>query len=224
MIHGQKVLGIIPARGGSKRLPRKNVLPFAGKPMIAWTVEAGLASGVIDRLILTSDDPEIIAAAQAHGCDVPFIRPAELAGDKASSSSVVHHALDLVGQGFDMIVLLQPTSPLRTAEDIAGTLELAATSTGQSAVSVSPLYKPADYFGDIASGCFASRDFFRDSVPCTLNGAVYSIGVERFRRIDGFMDAQTRAFLMPVSRSIDIDDLEEFRMAEALMTLRLGMR
>lgn len=219
-MHGRRVLGIIPARGGSKRLPRKNVLDFAGKPMIAWTIEAALAATGIERVILSSDDAEIMEVAARFGCDVPFRRPPELASDQASSSDLVHHALGALGEPYDMIVLLQPTSPLRTAADIDGTLALAIAGPGQSAVSVAPLPKPKTYFGDMRGGTFVSTDFFGAAQPCTLNGAVYAISTERFRQLDGFMDEETQAYLMPLDRSIDIDDLQEFRMAEALMRLR----
>ena len=87
------VLALITARGGSKGLPRKNVLPVGGKPLIAWTIEAALASRCVSRVVLSSDDDEIMQVARSHGCEVPFRRPAELAGDLASSADVVAHAL-----------------------------------------------------------------------------------------------------------------------------------
>src|SRR4051794_29098155 len=115
MIASRKVLGLITARGGSKGLPRKNILLLAGKPLIAWSIAAGKASRFIDRVVLSSEDAEIIEVAKAHGCDVPFVRPSELSRDETPSLDPVLHALDQLPD-FDWLVLLQPTSPLRTAE------------------------------------------------------------------------------------------------------------
>lgn len=116
-IDKSKVLALITARGGSKGLPRKNVLQVAGRPLIAWTIEAALKSNIVDRVVLSSDDNEIIETAKSWGCSVPFRRPAHLANDTASSMQVVLHALEQL-PGFDYVILLQPTSPLRTASDI----------------------------------------------------------------------------------------------------------
>ena len=114
MIDKDKVLGLIPARGGSKGLPRKNILPVAGKPLIGWTIEAAKNSRYLDRLILSSDDREILETAEALGCESPFVRPEALATDSALAIDVIRHAVEAVNDHFDYIVLLQPTSPLRT--------------------------------------------------------------------------------------------------------------
>src|SRR5262245_25182815 len=124
MIDAKRVLGLITARGGSKGVPRKNVRPLGGKPLLAWTIEAARNAPVIDRLILSSDDAEIIEVARAWGCEVPFVRPPELATDTADSVEVVRHALSTLGEDYDYVVLLQPTSPLRTGEDIENCVRL----------------------------------------------------------------------------------------------------
>src|SRR5690349_11475180 len=110
------VLGLIPARGGSKGIPRKNIKPIAGKPLIAWTIEAALAARGLDGVVVTTEDPEIAEVARAYGAEVPFLRPMELAADETPGIDPVLHALDML-PGFDAVLLLQPTSPLRTAAD-----------------------------------------------------------------------------------------------------------
>lgn len=135
-----KVLGIIPARGGSKGIPRKNIRPVAGKPLLAWTAEAALRSR-LDRLILSSDDEEIMAVAKAHGIEVPFRRPAPLAKDDTPGIDVVLHAVRTLGETEDYrpdaVMLLQPTSPLRRAGHIDRAIELlAADPKATSVVSV----------------------------------------------------------------------------------------
>ena len=122
MIDNKRVLAIIPARGGSKGVPRKNIRNLAGKPLIAWTIKEGKKSKYIDRLILSSEDSEIIEIAKAYGCDVPFVRPEELAKDNTSGVEPVLHAVSKL-EGYDIVVLLQPTSPLRTVTDIDKCIE-----------------------------------------------------------------------------------------------------
>src|SRR5687767_5058839 len=135
MIGARRVLAVIVARGGSQGLPGKNILPIAGRPLLAWTIDAARAARSIDRTILSSDDEAIIAAARGCGCEVPFRRPAELATDTATAVDVVLHALDNVSE-YDVVVLLQPTSPLRTAADIDAACAQLAASGAPSCVSV----------------------------------------------------------------------------------------
>ena len=116
MINGKTVLAIIPARGGSKGVPKKNILSIGGKPLIAWTIQAAKNATFIDRLILSSDCQEIIQTALKYGCEVPFVRPDELATDQAGSAAVVSHALASLKESYDYVVLLQPTSIFRSAE------------------------------------------------------------------------------------------------------------
>ena len=127
MINGKTVIAVIPARGGSKGLPRKNVLPLCGKPLIAWTIEKAVKSDHLDLVLVSTDSPEIAEVAKRHRATVPFLRPAELATDKASSYDVIRHALDYCrtaqGRDFDYVVLLEPTSPLREDDDVDRMLE-----------------------------------------------------------------------------------------------------
>jgi len=225
MIAGRKVVAVITARGGSKGLPRKNVLPLGGKPLIAWTVEAAKASRYVDRVVLSSDDPEIIAAAVAAGAEAPFVRPAELAGDAAGSVDVMLHALDAIGAESDLAVLLQPTSPLRRAADIDACVEACAAGA-TSCVTVTEAAKPPFWmFFRTADGRLnrvvepppgAHR---RQDLPpaFVVNGAVYVVAVEWFRAERTFVDANTRSVIMPPERSVDIDTATDFALAACLL-------
>src|SRR5262249_46947636 len=126
MIGSSRVLAIITARGGSKGLPGKNIIDLGGKPLLAWSIEAAHRARHVDRLILSSEDDDIIAVAKKFGCEVPFRRPREFATDAAMIDPVLTHALDHLDEAFDYLVLLQPTSPLRTAADIDGPIKLCA--------------------------------------------------------------------------------------------------
>lgn len=135
MIAGKSVLALITARGGSKGVPGKNILPIGGRPLIQWTIDAARASRYVDRLVLSSDDRAIIEVALSGGCEVPFRRDSALASDEASSIDVVIDALQRVPD-YDIVLLLQPTSPLRNTADIDGALELLAASAAPACVSV----------------------------------------------------------------------------------------
>lgn len=220
MIGTRRVLALLTARGGSKRLPRKNVLPLAGKPLIAWTVKAALEARTVDRLILSTDDAEIAAVARDWGCDVPFMRPPALATDEASSMDVIWHALDMAGEGFDDLVLLQPTSPLRQASDIDACVTLRADRDAHAVVSVSAPDKPLSHFGFAAGdGSFSRLDpaLLPQSGLCVLNGAVYAADIARLCATGSFYAADTLCFAMPADRSIDIDTRQDFLVAEALL-------
>ena len=141
MINNKRVLAVIPARGGSKGVPRKNVRELAGRPLICWTIDAAKNSKYIDRLILSSDDDEIIDMAKAIGCDVPFTRPAALASDTASGADVLCHAVENAGEDYDYVVLLQPTSPLRQSGDIDEAVQLCIDRRLASVVSVAEATK-----------------------------------------------------------------------------------
>ncbi len=230
MIDGKRVLGLILARGGSKGLPRKNVLPLAGKPLLAWTVKAARASVTLDRVVLSSDDDEIIRVAEAFGCEVPFRRPARLATDDTPGIDPVLHALDTI-EGFDYVVLLQPTSPLRTAEDIDGTVRLCMSSDAPSCVSVVAVDKPPQWMYTL--GEKRLRPIFptesglkrrQDAVPVyALNGAVYVADVHSLRRSRSFVTDATVGYVMPPERSADVDTALDLAWCELLLErARLG--
>lgn len=212
MINGMHLLGVIPARGGSKGVPGKNIRPVGGKPLIAWTIEAAKSSKFLDRIVLSSDDQEIIAAAQKYNCDVPFVRESQLAGDTTPTIDVVLDALNRC-PGYEWVVLLQPTSPLRTAQDIDQAIERCMTQNASSCVSVclaqeSPYWMYTldqdNYLAPLLPNASVTR---RQDLPpvYSLNGAIYLAKSEWLMRERKFLTSETVAYEMPVERSLDID-------------------
>ncbi len=215
---GNKTLAVITARGGSKGLPRKNVLMAGGKPLVAWTVEAAIAAECVSRVVLSSDDEEIMAAAKDAGCDVPFTRPSHLASDTASSIDVLLHALDQLPR-FDYVVLLQPTSPLRTAEDIDAAFELMLERGAPSCVSVCEADQSPYWMYKVAAGDKLQRLLSevngatrRQDLPpiYVLNGAIYIAQIDWLRANKSILGGETVAYLMPKDRSLDIDTAQDF--------------
>lgn len=220
----QRVLGIIPARGGSKRLPRKNVIPLQGKPLIAWTIEAGLKSTCIDRLILSTDDPEISKVALEYGCEVPFVRPSEFATDEASSVDVVRHVLSQI-PGFTHFVLLQPTSPLRRASHIDEAFQSMSEAGTSSCVSMRKSVESPYWMYTIReNGCVApvTREMTgkrKQELPETYipNGAIFISCLDKFLLEKSFYSDNTIPYLMSFQDSVDIDTLEDFKFVESLI-------
>ncbi|MFZ5537271.1 MAG: cytidylyltransferase domain-containing protein [Pseudomonadota bacterium] len=220
------ILALIPARGGSKGLPGKNILPLAGKPMIQWSIEAAQGSRFVTRVVVSSDDPAILEVARAAGAETPFVRPAELAQDDTPSMDVVLHALDQLPP-VDWVVLLQPTSPLRSAEDIDQAIARCLETGAPACVSVSESPAlPWWMFRVDATGRLvpfldaAQRPQRRQEAPTlyTLNGAVYVARVDWLRKTRSFLTEETVAHVMPAERSVDIDTALDFRLAECLLT------
>lgn len=228
MIEDKRVLAVIPARGGSKGLSKKNIRDLAGKPLIAWTIEAGLASRYIDRLILSSDDEEIISVARHWGCEVPFVREDHLATDESTTIDVVLDAMERC-PGYDWVVVLQPTSPLRTSADIDDCLGECMRQGARVGVSVSEsLSSPYWMFNRDENGqlqaLLPTDTFFtrRQDLPKVyqLNGAVYVAECRWLRDNTTFISSQTFAYVMPKQSSIDIDDHLDFFQAEHLLSER----
>jgi N-acylneuraminate cytidylyltransferase len=225
VIAGREVLAVIPARGGSKGLPRKNILPVRGRPLLAWTTDAARASAAIDRIVVSSDDDAILATARSLGVE-PLRRPAPLATDTAATIDVVVHALDALRvQG--VVVVLQPTSPLRTGADIDAALERFASARAPACVSVceaaqSPywMYRlgPMQTLAPVIDApAEATR---RQDLPVvyTLNGAIYIADAAWLRRTRAFVGSETIAHVMPVERSLDIDTSRDFELFEKIVT------
>jgi CMP-N,N'-diacetyllegionaminic acid synthase len=219
-----KVLGLIPARGGSKGIPRKNVRMIAGRPLIAWSIEAALRSRHLDRVVVSTEDESIADVARRSGADVPFLRPAELARDESNGVDPVLHAVATLPE-FDAVVLLQPTSPLRTSADIDGCVDLALSQDAASVVSVTPsgahprwIYRidPGLRLAPVLPGFDASRR--QDLEPAyVLNGAVYFSRVARLLQERTLLGPDSLAYVMPEERSIDIDTALDWRIAEMLL-------
>lgn len=197
MIDGRRVIALVPARGGSKGVPQKNVQPCAGKPLISWTLEAAHASRYVDTVAVSSDSIAILECASRAGDFVPVMRPGELATDEAEMPPVIDHALRKV-DGYDICVLLQPTSPLRIAADIDGALELLASSAAKTVVSVYESYAVP------FTGIDPPRRQERKPM-LLLNGAVYAFDVARFRETLALIDKDTVPYVMPQARSVDVD-------------------
>lgn len=225
MLNEQKVLGIIPARGGSKTLPRKNIKLLAGKPLIAWTIEEARKSQYIDRLIVSSDDAEIIRIAKDWGGEVPFVRPEELAEDETPGIDPVIHALNNIGEDFDYVVLLQPTSPLRTVADIDGCIRCCLSHQAPICVSVS-LADKSPYWMYTLNAQQKMQVLLpsvklidrRQNLPpvYVLNGAVYVARSAYLLKERSFMTEETVAYTMPPERSWDIDDEMDFLICEMI--------
>lgn len=230
MIDRMRVLGLVPARGASKRLPRKNILPLAGRPLIGWTFDAAAASHHLDRVVLSTDDRETFEVARRLGADVPFLRPAEFARDASSSVDVALHALGALGESYDLLVLLQPTSPLRTAADIDDTIRACvAAGLGRSFTVSEACKSPYKMYRLDAAGhavpLLTLPASFRDQdLPTTYasNGAVYAVDVARLGLDRTFVAEPMPVHVMPKDRSVDIDDEVDFLLAEALLARRGG--
>jgi len=225
MINGKTVLAIIPARGGSKGVPRKNIRELAGKPLIAWSIEAAKKSQYIDRIVVSTDDQEIAEVATQWGGEVPFLRPSELAQDSTPGIAPVLHMLSNLEPSYDLVVLLQPTSPLRTVEDIDGTIALMLNRNAKACVSVvepdkSPYWmytiEKNGYLHPALEGDYSRRQ----ELPAVyaLNGAVYAADVSWLYDKKTFLDEQTLAYIMPKERSADIDTELDFKITELLLT------
>jgi N-acylneuraminate cytidylyltransferase len=224
MIDGHSVLGVILARGGSKGLPRKNIRDLAGKPLIAWTIEAGNESAYLDRLILSSDDEEIMEVAEEYGCEVPFQRPAELAEDDTTSVDALLHAIDEL-QSYDYVVLLQPTSPLRESGDIDATIAKCYERCAPACVSITETDKPPQWMFTLDDRHRLESVLEREesirrrqdaSKTYVVNGAAYVARSRWLQEHKSFYTDETIGHPMPPKRSADVDtelDLDwcEFR-------------
>lgn len=221
MIGGRRVLAVIPARGGSKGLPGKNIARVGGRPLLDWTVRAAHGAARIDRTVVSTDDEGIAAVARALGCEVPFLRPPALATDTAATVDVVLHALRAL-PGHDVVVVLQPTSPLRTASDIEQACALWQSRGAPTCASVAPVVQSPYWMYRLDErGCLqavletpagVSR---RQDLPevFALNGAIYVADAAWLQTHRRFVGADTVAYVMPAQRSLDIDtaaDLQAF--------------
>ena len=226
-----KTIATICARGGSKGLPRKNVLPFAGKPLIARTIEQALGCPMIEGVFVSTDDDEIAEVARGCGAQVPYRRPADLASDDAGKIPVIEHLvahLETQGMSIGTIVDLQPTSPLRTQEDLAAAIRLAGAAdliVSVSEPSHNPYYSlvEMDDRGELHLSKPATF-IRRQDVPTVwgLNGSIYvwqRAALARAAR-DGFWSVSMRASKMPTERSVDIDGPLDFEWAEWLFRRR----
>ncbi len=225
------VLGIIPARGGSKGVPRKNIRELLGKPLLAYTVECALKSTRLSCVVLSTDDKEIAAIGRGLGADVPFLRPAELADDAAPTYPVVMHAVQYLeghGRSFDAVCLLQPTNPLRQPADIDACIELLENTGADSVISVLPVphqYNPRWVYlkngeGDLVLSTGESAPIARrQDLPAAFHrdGSVYVTRTEALRRDGNLYGTHVRGYLIDRERSVNIDTPEDWDIAERML-------
>lgn len=230
-----RILTIIPARAGSKGLSGKNIRQLAGKPLITWTLEATRAAGLNpDDVIVSTDSEQIAEVVREAGGNCPFLRPAELATDDASSLVVMQHALafaESYSAQYDWLLLLQPTSPLRTGDDIKHVIQIAQSNhLADSVISVSeePSYHPhfakyIDPSGSLKPFGAASLESTRrqDCHPSVVfnNGAIYLTRRDILQK-NMILGNHSIAYIMPKERSIDIDDEFDFVVAQAMIERR----
>ena len=238
MIDGKRILALVPARRGSKGLPLKNIRPLMGKPLLGWPIEIARGSRYVDRVILSTDDEEFAAIGRKHGAETPFLRPAELASDTAPSIDFILHAIDTLEAGgdvYDYLLLLEPTSPLTESSDVDAALEaLAAKGTDADAiVGVTELVSSHPAFAvrlqaDGLIAPYAAKSFGQlprrqDIDPLyALDGSLYISNIAALRRERGFCHGRTLPHVMPHEKSLEVDDLTDFILIEALMTQKIG--
>jgi CMP-N,N'-diacetyllegionaminic acid synthase len=218
------VLALILARGGSKGILRKNIKNLCGKPLIAWSIEVAENTDSVDKVVVSTDDEEIAKIAKLYGADVPFLRPAELAQDDTPSIDPVLHALKQLPR-FEMILLLQPTSPLRKTTDIDGILKLCQESKAPAAVSICESSKHPNWMFSLGNDgtlspftdtTLATRRQDLDKIY-TLNGSLYLAKTDWIQYNRSFLSPETVGFEMPPERSADIDTLLDWDLVELLI-------
>lgn len=224
MIEKNKIVALIPARGGSKGIKNKNIIDLCGKPLISYTIQAALESKYIDKVIVSTDSQEIADVAIKHGAEVPFLRPGELASDTSKTIDAVMHAvgeLEKRKEEYDILILLQATQPLRTADDIDSAIELFIKNKGQSLVSVSPvednpiLIRTIDNLGRMNSILPMKSTCRRQDMPLyyRVNGCIYINLISELDLNTSFNDNKI-PYIMPKERSVDIDEIKDLLIAQ----------
>lgn len=229
MIKNNKVLCVIPARAGSKGLPGKNIKKLLGKPLIAYTIKQAKGSKYIDRIIVSTDSPHIAGISRRYGVETPFIRPKKLATDKSSTVDALLHAICWLekeeGYEFDILVLLHANAPLRKKEDIDKCIELLLSENADNVFSVTEAHRnpyfnmikltPDKRASLIEKGNFSSRQ----AAPKVfdMNSSIYVWRKAVLKETKSVFSKNTRVYIMPKERSIDIDDYLDFQIAEMLL-------
>lgn len=227
-----KYVAIITARGGSKGLPRKNVLPLLGKPLIGWTIQAAKNCPKISRVLVSTDDNEISSTSEKLGAEI-IDRPKELGTDRASSIEVLSHAIDWLEQedavSYRGMVLLQPTSPLRTSKHITEAIEIYEKKDAHFVISVfEPIYSPVKAYLEGAdgsiSGLYSSEAPYqrRQDLPKAYqpNGAIYTFSIDEFKSNNRFPRNKVFPYLMSEAESTDIDTFEDLKKVEEQLKLK----
>lgn len=231
---GNKILAIIPARGGSKGIPGKNIVSLLGKPLIAWTIEAAKACSFIDKLVVSTDDTDIASISKQFGVEVPFIRPGRLATDQSNATEVILHCIEWFEKKheyYDLILFLQPTSPLRTGLDIKNAIEQLFKLNAKSIISVCETEHHPFWANQLPED-LCLKDFIKSNVNVNrqelpkfyrLNGALYLSYIDYFKNNNSFWGMETYAYIMNKTNSVDIDSMIDLRLAEILMSEKYGI-
>lgn len=226
-----KVLGIITARGGSKGVPRKNIAPVAGRPLLSWTADAALRANRLSRVILSTDDEEIAAVGRSCGLEVPFMRPAELAGDATPTLPVLQHAVRFVGDQYDAVCLLQPTNPLRNSALIDGCIELFENSHADSVVTVLPVpheYNPHWVYWRDSAGVLSLVTGESAPVPRRQDlppafhreGSVYVTSTSVLMEGNSLYGRRVIGYPLQAADSVNIDSPQDLAFAEEKLARR----
>ena len=229
MFDKHKIVCVIPARGGSKGIPRKNIKLLAGRPLIAYTIEQALQSQYIDRTIVSTDDREIADISRQYGVEVPFMRPADLAGDHVATIDVLLHAVQWMEKqekyDFDILVLLHATTPLRSVDDINSCIKMLVETKADNVFSVTEAHRNP-YFnmveaGDDGIATLAKKGDYatRQSAPKVydMNASIYVWWKDVLKNEKKIFLKKSHIYIMPKERSIDIDDDLDFKVAEFLL-------
>jgi CMP-N-acetylneuraminic acid synthetase len=230
-MNAPRTLGLILARGGSKRLPGKNIRPLAGKPLIAWSIEAARACAAIEDVVVSTDDEAIADVARIHGARVPFLRPAPLAADSSTSADAALHALACLreqeGRAFDAVLLLEPTSPLRASTDLPGVADLlarrwddtdAVVSVGRVHLEQPAVMKQMDAEGRLAPWV-APEALGAGEPPAAWfpYGVAYAVKTEALERYRTFYPPRVLGYTIQRWQNYEVDDLFDFLCVEAVM-------
>ncbi|WP_432697799.1 cytidylyltransferase domain-containing protein [Marinobacterium sp. YM272] len=222
------IVAVIPARSGSKGISGKNLTELGGKPLIVWTIEAAIASGCVDRVIVSTDCETIASVARAAGAEVPFLRPANLAADEVHAVHVVFHALDWFLREESLVpeavMMLLPTSPLRRASDINGAVELFRNEQASSVISVVDLgkyltnlrYLDGHQLSMVAPGEDRNAQRQGQSKLFSVNGAIFMARPAQLRKAGTFHMEDSVGFVMDYISSIDINEQKDLELARRL--------
>ncbi|WP_421203201.1 cytidylyltransferase domain-containing protein [Aeromonas sp. 602658] len=227
-------IAIIPARGGSKRLPNKNVLPLSGKPLIVWTIEAALDSQLFDMVLVSTDSQVIADVSMSAGAAIPFLRPAELASDTATTNDVICHMVEWVETHYSpvtKVTLLQPTSPLRDVDNIKEAMALYDEKEASAVISVCEVDHPIQYCNRLSSdlsmnGFIPAIKNMRSQeleIYYRLNGAIYIFDRSFVGSLSDIYSDGSFAYIMDKDKSIDIDGELDFLLATLMFDKRNKM-
>ncbi len=230
MYKEKKIITIIPARGGSKGVPRKNIKPLNGKPLISYAIMAAKRSKYVDRVLVSTDDKEIAKISKKYGAEVPFLRPAELATDTAQTKPVLQHVITCLereeGYKPDVVILIQPTSPSVLSGDIDTAVEKMFKTKTNSCVSVCEISERPEWMYVVKKGMI--KLFMKSNIKSTrrqdlpviyrLNGAIYVTKKDVLMKKNKIIDEKSSSIIMPKERSFDINTFMDFKIVETLMS------